>query len=684
MGDCHGAMGFKRVLLAGGDIPAPARPMQLSQSLTSRQKPSTLWFGGLAMLAAALMLGAGLNDFSMWLDEVNMTRAALAWNPLDFATYGLAGHPPLYFILLRGWIGLAGQGDLALRALTLFAGLLATAFVFRVAADFSRGVSGGVIAALLFASMGFVKYYVHETHNYAQFMLLCVALLFFAERWWLRPRRRAYAAGVILSIAALIYTHYYSIYFLAALNVGALIFAWKRWGQWARWVGLEALAGLLYTPWLFRIALIVQKIIEGRANKVRRIPTAQGTSAGTIMDAAAALLSDQVVLYGIALALGVAGLMWLGRARRPDLRRLLPRLALLATLIFGSVALALVVNRFYNTFTPRRVIYVLPVFAILLATLLATLPRWLGWAAALIVTSVAVWYGWSVILPGNWFFRQAVESVRDQLQPGDLVLLQATDAPVVADHSRPLIYYGRTLLPPHIVVMTLGQQSIIGTPDGDEAFANTVFAPAVVTHRRFWVISAIDSTVAPATLDWVSRLKLWAYRPAHTQEIGAMRVTRFERVGIGRGALPDAATLSPRPLMSRVFGDIFELDQAQISRTTVKSGDTIDIWLDWQAIRRPDQDYAVFIHLLSGSGTLMAQTDGDPVDISYPAPTGWWAIFASVFDARTLVVPAGLPAGTYQLRLGIYSRTTEARLPVVPADGTIADSLLLTAIQVVR
>ncbi len=633
------------------------------------------------MLAAGMMLRAGLNDLSMWLDEVNMVHATLGWNPLDYATYGNGGHPPLYFILLRGWMAIAGQGDLVLRTLTLLTAVLTAAIIYRIGADFTHKASGGAIAALLFGGMGFVKYYVHETHNYAQLMLFCMALLFFAGRWWGHPGRRVYAVGVVLSAAGLIYTHYYSIYFLIALNVGVLIFAWRRWGQWLRWIGLELIAAVLYTPWLLRIAMIVQRILARRANGQIRIPTAISTSSKTIAEAIATLLSDQVILYAIAIALGLAGLIWLYRTRRGDARRLLPRLAVLLVIIIGSAALAFIVNRFYKTFTPRRIIYVLPTFAVLVACLLTTLPRWLRWPAALIVTAVTAWYGWSTVQPGNWYFRQAVESVRGELQPGDLVVLSTADYPN-AGHGRPLIYYAETLLPKSTVQVTLGAKPTIGTPDSDNDFANRVFAPAVVTHPRFWVISALDPGITPVSLEWVGKLKLGPYQPRQATTVGLFKVSLFERAPTERAAMPEAAVLSPQPLMAQVFGDTFELDRVQIDRVAASPGDTISIWLDWQAIRRPDQNYAVFVHLLADPTTIITQDDGDPTHLGIAAPTSLWAILTPVYDTRQITVPAGTPPGRYALRLGIYSRITGQRLPVVPADGTISDSLLLTMILI--
>ena len=100
------------------------------------------------------------------------------------------------------------------------------------------------------------------------------------------------------------------------------------------------------------------------------------------------------------------------------------------------------------------------------------------------------------------------------------------------------------------------------------------------------------------------------------------------------------------------------------------------------AVRAPNlEDYNVFVHLLDGRGQLVAQTDSAPVGGSQP--TSSWQAGEMIADRHGVLVPATLPAGEYELRVGIYSPPTGERLPVEDAGGhPLGDILPLGVVTV--
>src|SRR5918995_7464213 len=80
-----------------------------------------------AVLAGIVALGIVLRFVQrspLWLDEalsVNIARLPVA-DLLDALRHD--GHPPLYYLLLHGWMQVFGEGDVAVRALS---GLIAVA-----------------------------------------------------------------------------------------------------------------------------------------------------------------------------------------------------------------------------------------------------------------------------------------------------------------------------------------------------------------------------------------------------------------------------------------------------------------------------------------------------------------------------------------------------------------------------
>ncbi len=101
-------------------------------------------------------------------------------------------------------------------------------------------------------------------------------------------------------------------------------------------------------------------------------------------------------------------------------------------------------------------------------------------------------------------------------------------------------------------------------------------------------------------------------------------------------------------------------------------GETVPVALFWQAAHTPDRAYTVFVHLLDQNGERIAGADGPPVNNFFP--TSLWQAGDVIDDVHELAVPSGLPAGEYQVRVGLYDPESGVRLQ--RADGA-GDSVTL-------
>ena len=98
--------------------------------------------------------------------------------------------------------------------------------------------------------------------------------------------------------------------------------------------------------------------------------------------------------------------------------------------------------------------------------------------------------------------------------------------------------------------------------------------------------------------------------------------------------------------------DRFQLLGYDISAERLRAGDRLTVAAYWRALSESDIDFSSFLHLSSG-GPPHAQVDK-------PHPGGravseWWHPGGYVFDAYALEIPARLPAGDYDLILGLYT-----------------------------
>lgn len=128
------------------------------------------------------------------------------------------------------------------------------------------------------------------------------------------------------------------------------------------------------------------------------------------------------------------------------------------------------------------------------------------------------------------------------------------------------------------------------------------------------------------------------------------------------------------------FGDQIALLGYDLPQNASR-GQALSFTLYWKALRRPERDYTVFVHLLNTIDEMVAQSDSMPLQGIYP--TGLWDPPEELSDRRTLLIPYELNPGTYRLRIGLYNVLDGLRLSLYDADGKVmGDSLILTPIEI--
>ena len=96
-------------------------------------------------------------------------------------------------------------------------------------------------------------------------------------------------------------------------------------------------------------------------------------------------------------------------------------------------------------------------------------------------------------------------------------------------------------------------------------------------------------------------------------------------------------------------------------------GEEFDVTIYWKALQPLEDEYVVFVHLLSTNGQPVATHDSPPMDRRYP--TTAWIPGDIVPDVHHLVLSPDVPAGTYWLQAGMYQWPSMERLPVWDREG---------------
>ena len=128
-----------------------------------------------------------------------------------------------------------------------------------------------------------------------------------------------------------------------------------------------------------------------------------------------------------------------------------------------------------------------------------------------------------------------------------------------------------------------------------------------------------------------------------------------------------AAALTGDPLPQPVdFNGAIELTAARWLQEGVRPGDTAELLTVWRVLDPAragpvvppsfTTDAVLFAHVLDGAGGILAQHDG------LDAPSWAWRAGDVVLQVQPVVVPASAAPGDYAAVVGVYDRTSGARL----------------------
>ena len=211
---------------------APVPPVPARDRAGPFDGRSGRWF--LAGVIVTVLAGTVLRFWTrsdLWLDE------ALTAN---IASHGLGdlvsllehdGAPPLYYVLLHGWMKVFGTSDLAIRSLSGVLGLGVLALCWPAGARLggasrSRRQWIAVTTLVVVASSAYAIRYSTENRMYMLEMLL--VLLGYLAIWRaLEHPTFPVLAAVALVTAALLYTQYWSLYLVAVTGVSLVWVAWR-------------------------------------------------------------------------------------------------------------------------------------------------------------------------------------------------------------------------------------------------------------------------------------------------------------------------------------------------------------------------------------------------------------------------------------------------------------------------
>lgn len=214
-----------------------------------------------ALIFAYILLRLwNLTGSCLWFDEIfSIHAASLSWTAmLDLVAQDLI-HPPFFYLLLKLWISIGGEGLLWLRLFPVVFSIAALIPFLLLCRELKLKFAPVVFALLLFAVNGSLIKYAQEVRMYAP--LLCFSLFSI----WLFCRLINSGKGVIfltLVNVVMVYTHYFGWLVIASELAAAMLI--KR--SELKKLVLSAIAVLLaFGPWIvaiFRASPAGEKFVQ--------------------------------------------------------------------------------------------------------------------------------------------------------------------------------------------------------------------------------------------------------------------------------------------------------------------------------------------------------------------------------------------------------------------------------------
>ena len=185
----------------------------------------------------------------LWLDEAQSVEISRRSVSGLLSALRHDGSPPLYYLLLHGWMKVFGTGTFAVRALSGVFSVAALPLMWRAARDLGATRRNAWVATLLLATNPFAIRYATETRMYSLVVLLWLLAFLAFRKVWL-DGGIGWIVLAALSTGALLLTQYWSLFLAAAVVVASLVVVRRHRGPVTRVLVSLALGGIAMVPWL--------------------------------------------------------------------------------------------------------------------------------------------------------------------------------------------------------------------------------------------------------------------------------------------------------------------------------------------------------------------------------------------------------------------------------------------------
>jgi len=682
----------------------------------------------LTALAFALRIYR-LDAQSLWLDEGStwVEVTGKSWLALVAELFSPNAGYPLYHLLLKAWVLIAGDAEWALRFPSALAGALVVPVLMAVVGELSshhtdsRDVRGAAAIGALVALSPYALWHAQDAKVYSLVILASAMLLWTFLRAFRMDTRRAwllFAAVALISV----FVHRLALLSLAGAALVLGLHLWRWNAGMRRWSAAAFIAIAL----VLSLTGVAGTILATRNERIGSERSAVGivegiwfTFAHFSLDRWPGDLEGYLWLPTFAWFLPWAVLtLWGVALLCRDARAGRISASAIVALLIAPVGLFAIVHTLVPVYEAR---YAAPAFPAWLVALVypilaqrdgedsapmssrRMLPDVL--APVLLVLSLTTGVA-TLVQPGKGLFsgdpvkeqwREAVTALALRAHPDDLVLLHPHYVEPMYAYYAPRVTPDPLPQPVTFPVFAEGDVCGIVNPTRQQMLEcirrrfEPFFNEQATGKKRALLLIAPDHarTVDPPPLP-IDRFGWVGLRFQYPQRTWPCGGSEFVGVLLMCQSFPETFNASgpgaiPQPdtALDATFGDELRLRGLTLALHggAARAGGSLPVTLYWEAVAPPTRDYRIFLHLCRNCDVPpVALDDGPPLGGYAPAGmTTTWRIGDPVHDERSLPLPHTLPPGRYTLVLGVYSGdgAPASRLPIVTRASTLSNNRLV-------
>ncbi len=702
-----------------------ARGLAVSRADAAQQK--FLLIAVLTSLAFGLRLYR-LDAQSLWLDEGSTWVEVMSkgWLALFAELFSPNAGYPLYHLLLKAWVFVAGDSEWALRFPSALAGALAVLVLMAATSELcaasGQANDGYALAAAgaLAAFSPYALWHAQDAKVYSLLILASALLIWTLLRALRSGSPRAWSLFIGVALIS-VFVHRLALLSLAG---AALVIAWHLWrresGPARRWAVICSTGALALS-----VVGVTGVILATRDERMGNERSAVGILEGLWFTFAHFSLNRWpgelegylrlptpiwLLPFG---ALTVWGVALLAR----DMHAGHGGAGAILGMFLAPLALFAMVHTLAPVYESRYAAAAFPAWLLIMAypliarrddannTRLPQRSRALRVAPTLVAVSLAAYVA-VLVQPEKGLFsgdpvkeqwREAVAALAAHVHPDDLVLVHPHYVMPMYAYYAPRVTPDPLPQPVTFPVFAEGDTCGIVAPTRQQMLEcirrrfEPFYNQQASGKKRALLLIAPDHarTVDPPPLpvDRFGWVGLRFQYPQRTWPCGGV-----EFVGVllmcqsfpetfnpgGSGTIPQ-----PDQTLEAIFGGELRLRGVTLALHggAARAGGTLPVTLYWEAVAPPTRDYRMFLHLCRDCEIPpLANADGPPLGGYAPAGmTTTWRVGDPVHDERTLTLPHDLPPGRYTLLLGVYSGdgAPGTRLRITTSASTLSENRLV-------